>query len=298
MKKKRSIKNINFEKIKLSMTPRITAQTLLNILSVIAGSFIFSVGINVFMISGNLGEGGVTGLSIIFLYAFDIPLAISTLILNGLLLIIGFRFLSKRAMYYTIFAVLMMSMFLGLTQSWSIDNDEIILNVLFGGLFIGLGNGLVIRIGATTAGSAILGRIANKYFDMKIANAILMVDLFVILLSLTVLSVQQVLFTIVAMFTAVKVMDFVIEGLNPKKAITIVSSKPEALGTLINSEIGRGVTMVNGQGFYSREQFDILYVVINKSKLVRLKRLIKKYDENAFVVVNDVNSVLGNAFPE
>src|SRR5699024_11203793 len=290
--------NINFEKIKLSMTPRITAQTLLNILSVIAGSFIFAVGINVFMISGNLGEGGVTGLSIIFLYAFDIPLAISTLILNGILLIIGFRFLSKRAMYYTIFAVILMSMFLGLTQSWSIENDEIILNVLFGGLFIGLGNGLVIRIGATTAGSAILGRIANKYLDMKIANAILMVDLFVILLSLTVLSVQHVLFTIVAMFTAVKVMDFVIEGLNPKKAITIVSSKPEALGTLINSEIGRGVTMLNGQGFYSREQFDILYVVVNKSKLVRLKRLIKRYDENAFVVVNDVNSVLGNAFPE
>ncbi|WP_462420578.1 YitT family protein [Salinicoccus sp. Marseille-QA3877] len=298
MKKKRNVKNINFEKIKLSMTPRITAQTLLNILSVIAGSFIFAVGINVFMISGNLGEGGVTGLSIIFLYAFDIPLAISTLILNGLLLIIGFRFLSKRAMYYTIFAVILMSMFLGLTQSWGIENDEIMLNVLFGGLFIGLGNGLVIRIGATTAGSAIIGRIANKYLDMKIANAILLVDLFVILLSLTVLSVQQVLLTIVAMFTAVKVMDFVIEGLNPKKAITIVSSKPEALGTLINSEIGRGVTMVNGQGFYSREQFDILYVVINKSKLVRLKRLIKKYDENAFVVVNDVNSVLGNSFPQ
>lgn len=298
MKKKRNVKNINFEKIKLSMTPRITAQTLLNILSVIAGSFIFAVGINVFMISGNLGEGGVTGLSIIFLYAFDIPLAISTLILNGLLLIVGFRFLSKRAMYYTIFAVILMSMFLGLTQSWGIENDEIMLNVLFGGLFIGLGNGLVIRIGATTAGSAIIGRIANKYLDMKIANAILLVDLFVILLSLTVLSVQQVLLTIVAMFTAVKVMDFVIEGLNPKKAITIVSSKPEALGTLINSEIGRGVTMVNGQGFYSKEQFDILYVVINKSKLVRLKRLIKKYDENAFVVVNDVNSVLGNSFPQ
>lgn len=298
MKKKRNVKNINFEKIKLSLTPRITAQTLLNILSVIAGSFIFAVGINVFMISGNLGEGGVTGLSIIFLYAFDIPLAISTLILNGLLLIVGFRFLSKRAMYYTIFAVILMSMFLGLTQSWGIENDEIMLNVLFGGLFIGLGNGLVIRIGATTAGSAIIGRIANKYLDMKIANAILLVDLFVILLSLTVLSVQQVLLTIVAMFTAVKVMDFVIEGLNPKKAITIVSSKPEALGTLINSEIGRGVTMVNGQGFYSKEQFDILYVVINKSKLVRLKRLIKKYDENAFVVVNDVNSVLGNSFPQ
>src|SRR5690625_1209972 len=123
-----------------------------------------------------------------------------------------------------------------------------------------------------------------------------MVDLLVILLSLTVLSVQQVLFTILAMFTAVKVMDFVIEAMNPKKAITIVSEKPEALGTLINSEIGRGVTMLNGKGFYTRTEKDILYVVINKSKLVRLKRLIKKYDENAFVVVNDVNSVLGNSF--
>jgi len=296
MKNNRKDKKLNFEKIKLKRTPKITLETLLNILSVIAGAFIFSVGINVFMIAGNLGEGGVTGLSIIFFYAFDIPLAVSTLILNGILLIIGFRFLSKRAMYYTIFAVIMMSFFLGVTGSWSIENDEIMLNVLFGGLLIGLGNGLVIRIGATTAGSAIIGRIANKYLDIKIANAILAVDMFVILLSLTVLSVQQVLLTVVAMFTAVKVMDFVIEGLNPKKAITIVSSKPEALGTLINSEIGRGVTMLNGKGFYSKEETDILYVVINRSKLVRLKRLIKKYDEEAFVVVNDVNSVLGSSF--
>lgn len=293
---KKAFSKINFEKIKISMTPRITMQTLINIAVVILGSFLFSIGINTFMISGNLGEGGVTGLAIILLYAFDISPAISTLILNGILLIVGFKFLSRRAMYYTIFAVIMMSMFLGLTETWGIQTDEIMINVVFGGLFIGLGNGLVIRIGATTAGSAILGRIANKYLDVKIASAILVVDLIVILLSLTVLSIEKVLLTVIAMYIAVKVMDFIIEGMDPKKAITIVSQKPEALGTLINSEIGRGVTMLNGKGFYTRQETDILYVVINKSKLVRLKRLIKKYDENAFVVVNDVNSVLGNSF--
>lgn len=296
MKMKKAFSKINFEKIKISMTPRITMQTLINIAVVILGSFLFSIGINTFMISGNLGEGGVTGLAIILLYAFDISPAISTLILNGILLIVGFKFLSRRAMYYTIFAVIMMSMFLGLTETWGIQTDEIMINVVFGGLFIGLGNGLVIRIGATTAGSAILGRIANKYLDVKIASAILVVDLIVILLSLTVLSIEKVLLTVIAMYIAVKVMDFIIEGMDPKKAITIVSQKPEALGTLINSEIGRGVTMLNGKGFYTRQETDILYVVINKSKLVRLKRLIKKYDENAFVVVNDVNSVLGNSF--
>lgn len=296
MKIRKTLRKINFEKIKISMTPRITMQTLINTAVVILGSFLFSIGINTFMISGDLGEGGVTGLAIILLYAFDISPAISTLILNGILLIVGFRFLSRRAMYYTIFAVLMMSLFLGVTETWGIQTDEIMINVVFGGLFVGLGNGLVIRIGATTAGSAILGRIANKYLDVKIATAILVVDFIVILLSLTVLSIEKVLLTVISMYIAVKVMDFIIEGMDPKKAITIVSQKPEALGTLINSEIGRGVTMMNGKGFYSKEETDILYVVINKNKLVRLKRLIKKYDENAFVVVNDVNSVLGNSF--
>ncbi|MHC0551875.1 YitT family protein [Salinicoccus sp. CNSTN-B1] len=278
------------------MSPVFTVQTLLNIAAVIIGSFLFSVGVNAFMISGNLGEGGVTGLAIILLYAFDISPAISTLVLNGILLLVGFRYLSRRAMYYTIFAVILMSFFLGLTEPITLQTDEVMLNVIFGGLFIGMGNGLVIRIGATTAGSAILGRIAHKYLDVKIANAVLAFDLVVILLSLTVLPVEKVLLTIVAMYIAVKVMDFIIEGMNPKKAITIISKHPEMLGRLINSEIGRGVTMMSGKGFYAREENDILYVVINKNKLTRLKRLIKKYDENAFVVVNDVNSVLGSSF--
>ncbi|GAA3720787.1 YitT family protein [Salinicoccus jeotgali] len=287
---------MNFEKMRLFMSPVFTVQTLLNIAAVIIGSFLFSVGVNAFMISGNLGEGGVTGLAIILLYAFDISPAISTLVLNGILLLVGFRYLSRRAMYYTIFAVIMMSFFLGLTEPITLQTDEVMLNVIFGGLFIGMGNGLVIRIGATTAGSAILGRIAHKYLDVKIANAVLAFDLVVILLSLTVLPVEKVLLTIVAMYIAVKVMDFIIEGMNPKKAITIISKHPEMLGRLINSEIGRGVTMMSGKGFYAREENDILYVVINKNKLTRLKRLIKKYDEDAFVVVNDVNSVLGSSF--
>ncbi|WP_425568296.1 YitT family protein [Salinicoccus jeotgali] len=282
--------------MRLFMSPVFTVQTLLNIAAVIIGSFLFSVGVNAFMISGNLGEGGVTGLAIILLYAFDISPAISTLVLNGILLLVGFRYLSRRAMYYTIFAVIMMSFFLGLTEPITLQTDEVMLNVIFGGLFIGMGNGLVIRIGATTAGSAILGRIAHKYLDVKIANAVLAFDLVVILLSLTVLPVEKVLLTIVAMYIAVKVMDFIIEGMNPKKAITIISKHPEMLGRLINSEIGRGVTMMSGKGFYAREENDILYVVINKNKLTRLKRLIKKYDEDAFVVVNDVNSVLGSSF--
>ncbi|WP_020006815.1 YitT family protein [Salinicoccus albus] len=296
MKIRERLRRINFDKRKLSIRPQITQQTLINLGTVILGSFLFSIGVNSFMIAGNLGEGGVTGIAIVLLYAFDISPAISTFVFNAILLAVGFRYLSKRSMYYTIFAVFLMSLFLALTETWQIQTDQILINTVFGGLFVGLGIGLVIRVGATTAGTTILARIANQYLDVNVSYAVLFFDMIVMLISLTVLTLEQVLLTVIALYIAMKVMDFIIEGMNPKKAITIISNQPEVLGKMINSEIGRGVTMMDGKGFYSKEEKDILYVIINKSQLTRIKRLVKKYDEHAFVVVHDVNSVLGNYF--
>ena len=108
------------------------------------------------------------------------------------------------------------------------------------------------------------------------------------------MSLEQVLLTVIALYIATKVMDFIIEGMNPKKAVTIISQEPDLLANLINTKINRGVTMLDGRGYYSKEDKDVLFVVINKSQLNRLKRLIKANDDQAFVVVHDVNSVLGN----
>ncbi len=290
------LKRINFEKRRVSFAPKITQQTLINIATVIIGSFIFAIGVNSFMIAGNLGEGGVTGLAIILYYAFDISPALSNLVLNSILLAVGFKYLSRRSMYYTIVVVFLTSFFLWVTESWHVQSDEILVNTVFGGMFVGLGIGLIIRIGATTAGTTILARLVNKYMDINVSYALLFFDLVIITIGLTVMTLEQVLLTVIALYIATKVMDFIIEGMNPKKAITIISNHPERLGKMINSEIRRGVTIMNGRGFYTQEDKDILYVVINKNQLTRLKRLIKRYDEDAFVVVHDVNSVLGNYF--
>ncbi|MFD2831488.1 YitT family protein [Corticicoccus populi] len=287
---------MNFDKRKLSINPKVTQQTLINILTIIVGSFLFAIGVNSFMIAGNLGEGGFIGISIILYYAFDISTALSNFILNSLILIVGFKFLGKRAMYYTIFTVPMTSLALWLTETWQVQTDEILINTVFGGLLIGTGIGLILRVGSTTAGTTILAKMANKYMDVNVSYALLFFDLIVITIGLTVMSLEQVLLTVIALYVATKVMDFIIEGMNPKKAITIISEQPDTLGKLINTEIKRGVTIMDGRGFYSKEDKDILYVVINKNQLTRLKRLIKKQDENAFVVVHDVNSVLGNYF--
>ena len=294
MKLRRTLKNIQFEKIRLSLNSEFTVQTLINVLTIIVGSFLFAIGVNSFMIAGNLGEGGFIGISIILYYAFDLPTALTNLIMNFAILIVGFKFLGKRAMYYTIFTIPMTSLALWLTETWQIQTDEILINTVFGGLFIGTGIGLIIRVGSTTAGTTILAKMANKFLDVNVSYALLFFDLIVITIGLTVMSIEQVLLTVIALYVATKVMDFIIEGMNPKKAVTIISQKPDVVANLINTKINRGVTILDGRGYYSKEDKDILFVVINKSQLNRLKRLIKANDDQAFVVVHDVNSVLGN----
>lgn len=296
MKVRRSLNKLNLEKMKFKFNPKVSMQTVINIITVIIGCFIFAVGINAFMIPGNLGEGGVIGIALILFYAFELPTAVTMLVLNAVLMVFGFKYLTRSAMYYTLLTIPMISLMLWLTESWVVSTDQILVQTVFGGLLVGIGIGLVLRVGATTAGTTILAQMANKFFDVGVPFALLVFDLIIVLASLTVLTMEQVLLTVIALYIAMKTMDFIIEGMNPKKAVTIITEKPEELGKQINNDIRRGVTIMNGKGFYTRKDKDILYVVINRNQLTRLKRLIKREDEHAFVVVHDVNSVLGNYF--
>lgn len=263
---------------------------------ILVGSFIFATGVNAFIISANLGEGGVTGVSLILLYAFDISPAWSTFILNAILIALGYKFLSKRSTIYTIIAVIAISLFLGLTDSWVVHTNEILINTIFGGFMVGLGIGLIVLSGGTTAGTTILARIAHKYLDVNTSYALLFFDLIVVMFSLTVMPLEKALLTVISLYVGTKVMDFVIEGLNPKKAVTIISQNPDQIAKMIDEQIGRGCTILNGRGYYSKKDTDVLYVVIAKTQLSRTKRMIRKFDENAFVVVHDVRDVLGNGF--
>ncbi|MBK1406936.1 YitT family protein [Staphylococcus hominis] len=267
-----------------------------NILLVILGSFIFSAGVNAFIISGNLGEGGVTGIAIVLYYAFHISPALTNFVANAILIVIGYKFLSKKSTILTIIATVLISVFLSLTESWHVETGNVIINAIFGGTSVGLGIGIIVLAGGTTAGTTILARIANKYLDVSTAYALLFFDLIVVAISLTVLPLSKALVTVISLYIGTKVMDYVIEGLNTKKAMTIISSKPEEVAKAIDEQVGRGLTILNGHGYYSREEKDVLYVVVAKTQVTRAKRIIKKIDKNAFLVIHDVRDVYGNGF--
>ncbi|ALN78133.1 MULTISPECIES: YitT family protein [Staphylococcus] len=271
-------------------------RTVRDLILVIIGSFIFAAGVNAFIIAGDLGEGGVTGLAIILYYAFHISPAWTNFIVNAVLIAVGYKYLSKRSMYLTVFATVLISVFLSLTESWSVKTDDILVNAVFGGLTVGLGIGVIILAGGTTAGTTILARIANKYLDVSTPYALLFFDFIVVMISLTVIPLDRVLITLISLYIGTKVIDFVIEGLNPKKAVTIISKEPDRVAKMIDEDIGRGVTILNGRGYFSKQETDVLYAVISKTQLSRTKRMIRKIDQNAFVVVHDVRDVYGNGF--
>ena len=265
---------------------------------IMIGAFLFALAINLFVIPNDLGEGGVTGVTIILYYVMEWSPSLVSFAINAVLLIIGYRFLSRQTTIYTIIAVIFNSVFLYLTESWSIQSEEIMINAIFGGVFVGVGIGLIIRVGGTTAGTTILARIANKFLGWNISYALLFFDLIVALSSYFIIGAEALMLTILMLYIGTKVMEFVIEGVNPQKAVTIISKNPNAIADQVSYKMNRGITVLSGHGYYTKEQKEILYIVINRQEVIKLKNIVKKADSDAFIAVHDVRDVFGKGFIE
>lgn len=269
---------------------------IIDIFVIMAGALLFALAINLFVIPNEFGEGGVTGITIILYYLFEWSPSLMSLIFNAVLLIAGYKFLDKTTTAYTIIAVSFHSLFLHLTEDWRIASDELTINAIFGGVFAGAGIGLIIRVGGTTAGTTILARMMNKYLDWNVSYALLFFDLIVAFSSYFIIGAQSLMFTIVMLYIATKVMDFIIEGVNPKKAVTIISKEHNKIAEQVNVVMDRGVTVIYGQGHYSKTPKEILYIVISKQEVSMLKKIVRSIDKEAFITIHDVRDVFGEGF--
>lgn len=267
-----------------------------NICFCILGTFLIGIGINVFVIPANFGEGGTVGISLNLKYTLGLSPAITSLIINMILIAVGWKYLSKTTAVYTLITVISSSIFLGLTESFNMQIESDFISTVFGSLLLGVGTGLVISARSTLGGTSVIAKIINKYTEIKTSQALFMLDSIIVLSFLFILPVQNVLYTIVMLFIVEKSMSFVIEGFNPKKAITIISNYNNEISKGINKETGRGSTLLNGVGGYERKETNVLYVVVPQNQLSRIKKIVNAHDENAFLVIHDVRDVLGNGF--
>jgi len=267
-----------------------------NLFFVTIGSFIFSFGLNYFTIANKLSEGGFTGVALILKYIFGISPSLVILILNIPLFIFGWRKLGHQFMIYTMIGTTLVSFFLWLTEGFQEPIDDLLLAALYAGVSIGLGLGIIFRFGGSTGGVDIIARLAFRYSGISMGRTMFLFDFIVISLSAYFIGIQKAMYTLIAVFVAAKVIDFVQEGAYSAKAATIISDHNHEITLKIMKEMDRGATMLKGKGGYTGIDKDVLYCVISRNELPRLKQIVHAIDSRAFIVVSDVHDVLGEGF--
>ncbi|WP_426453607.1 YitT family protein [Paenibacillus sp. S-38] len=275
-----------------------------SIVPILFGTAIYAFGLHYFVISNELMEGGVTGIALLLNYIFGLKPSVSTLLLNVPLFFIGWRFLGRAPMLFTIVGTMAVSFFLWVMEvlisaGWLVPfktEHDLFLVSAYAGVTLGTGLGIVFRYGGTTGGADIAARIANKWKGVSIGRTILMIDVVVIGLSVFFLPVEKILYTFVAVFIASKLIDVLIEGSYATQAFTIISNRSEEVAAVITKELDRGATIFPAFGAYSNQPKNVIYCVVSRIEMKRLKDLVHSIDPLAFLIITKVHDVVGEGF--
>ncbi|HWO76379.1 MAG TPA: YitT family protein [Bacillus sp. (in: firmicutes)] len=271
-----------------------------NIIFILIGSAVFSFGIVHFNIQNNLAEGGFTGITLLLYAVFRWDPSYTNLILNVPLFFIGWKLLGRTVLIYTILGTIGVSFFLWIFQRYHYSiplQDDLALAALFAGVFIGVGLGITFRYGGTTGGVDLIARLFHKYMGWSMGRTMFIFDACVITLSLfTYLNYREAMYTLVAVFVGARVIDFIQEGAYSARGAMIISDKNEEIANKILQEMDRGVTVLNGYGSFTKQKREVLYCVVARNEITRLKGIIQSVDPHAFVSVTFVHDVLGEGF--
>ncbi|MCU9599815.1 YitT family protein [Pallidibacillus thermolactis] len=271
-----------------------------NIFVILIGTSIFSFGLVHFNMENNLAEGGFTGITLLLYFLFKSNPSISNLILNVPIFFIGWKVLGRAAFIYTVIGSISLSFFLEVFQRYKIEiplgNDMLLISII-AGIFIGFGLGIVFRAGGTTGGSDIVARLVNKFFGLPMGKTMFLFDAAVITLSLlTYLTLQQGIYTLIAVFIGAKIIDFIQEGAYSGRGAIIISKHYEKIAKQIMIELDRGITILDGEGFFTQEKKKVLYCVVGKRQINQVKRIALTIDPYAFVSITHVHEVIGEGF--
>ncbi|MEK5389781.1 YitT family protein [Margalitia sp. FSL K6-0131] len=272
-------------------------QTIRDIIFILIGALIFAVGINYFTIPNHLSEGGIIGLTVIAHYLFHWSPGVVNFVLNMALLLVGYKFFEKRTIVYTLLSIASCSGFLYLTENTGKTiTDNTLLASIFAGLLVGAGLGIIFRAGGTSGGTTIIARMANQYFGWSIGSAMLLIDIIVVAGSVFIIGLEKAMYTLIVVYVGAKAIDFIGERLDERVGVFIISNFPDVVLNEITTKMLRGITVLEGRGGYSGRNKEVLYVVISKQEVVRLKNIINTLDENAYVTVHSVHEIVGKGY--
>lgn len=270
-----------------------------DIVLVTTGAFLTAVSVNWVFVPNQIVTGGLTGIGILLEYALDVPISLTTLVLNVPLFVAGWRMLGGQAFgLKTLYGFTVLAGWIQLTTPLRQIplTDEPLLACVYGGALLGAGLGIVFRGRATTGGTDLLARLVQKLTGISPGILLLVIDGIIIASAALLFNVERILYALVSLFVTGKTIDFVQEGLARSKVAYIISSRNHQIKDEILYTLDRGVTQLEAVGGYTGEERRILLCVVDQSEVSNLKELVRSIDPSAFVIVSDAHEVLGEGF--
>ncbi|EIW15855.1 MULTISPECIES: YitT family protein [Pelosinus] len=257
------------------------------------GSILAAVGLEVFLVPNQIIDGGVIGISIMASHLTGWPLGLFIFVLNFPFIYLGYMQIGKNFAISTLFALTSLSIWVSVLLPIPGFTNDVFLAAIFGGIILGIGVGLIIRYGGSLDGTEIVAIILDKRTGFSVGEIIMFFNIFIIGSAGLVFSWDKAMYSLIAYFVAYKLIDITIEGLDESKGVMIVSDHPHEIAEVLMARLGRGVTILHGQGAYTGESKQVLYSVITRLEIAKLKIIIQEIDENAFVTINEVHDVMG-----
>ncbi|WP_245238083.1 YitT family protein [Paenibacillus etheri] len=260
------------------------------------GAAMMAVALEIFLVPNEMIDGGITGISIILSYLFDIPLGILLTLLNLPFLLIGYKQIGKTFALSTLYAIVLMSIGTSLLHHVSAFTVEPMLAAVFGGIILGVGVGLVVRFGGSLDGTEIVAILVAKKLPFSVGEVVMFFNLFILSGAGFVFGWNNAMFSLIAYYIAFKVIDITLEGLDQSKSVWIISDKFRDIGEALTERLGRGVTYLDGEGGFSGENKKVIFVVITRLEEAKLKSIVEDWDSDAFIAIGNIHDVKGGRF--
>lgn len=269
----------------------------LNYVFIVLGCFLLAFGVVGFLSPNKIATGGTAGLAIVFHYLFNIPTGVLMALINIPLLAVSIKYLGKRFALKTIIAIALMVVFIDvLAELFHLPalSKEPLLATLYGGVVVGLGLGFIFKGGASAGGGSILAKIITSKTSYKTGTVIMILDALVVVSAGVVFkSVELALWSMISIFAASKLIDLILTGRPSEKIVHISSSKElSVLSQIINENLGVSGTIVKGNDLTMNEKKDIIFIVVEKTRLNTLKQLVFSFDNQAKMIVMEATEML------
>ena len=267
---------------------------ILKMLFITLGAFLAAFAIEGFLIPNQMIDGGIVGISMMVSYLTKINLGILLFVLNVPFILLALKIYGKMFIFQTFYAVTVFSIFVELVGGKiGIVTHDGLLVAVFGGMILGAGVGLVLRNNGSLDGTEILAITLTKKFPVSVGEIIMFVNIFIYTCAGFIYGWDKAMYSAMTYFTASRTIDVVLQGLNEAKSIFVVSDKNLEIGSNIMSQLDKSVTYIDAQGGYSQQEKKMLYCVVPRIELTKLKDIVNSTDPEAFIAIENVHEVDG-----